>query len=54
MVLQCQCGGSIEIVEQSYSDDFAFEKYECVNCGREGTYTFGDGQESTSGCVVMA
>lgn len=53
MVLQCECGGAIEITEQSYGVNVAFEKYECVACGRTGTYSFGNGQERASGCVTI-
>lgn len=63
MVLQCECGGALEITENSYDRDSdgniteegsALEVYECVSCGRTGTYRFGDGGESTSGCVTSA
>jgi len=49
--LRCQCGGAVEIVNQSYSGDRAFESYQCVSCGRRGSFTFGSGRSDRSGCL---
>jgi len=57
MVLQCKCGGMLEITEQSYPENgLAFEQYECVSCGRTGTFKFGEQNgthvERMGGCVT--
>jgi hypothetical protein len=42
MTLRCQCGGVVEIQDGSDPDPEAtmfWERYECVECGRTGTYT---------------
>jgi hypothetical protein len=52
MVLRCECGGSLELTGQSYGEETAFESYECVSCGRTGTYSFGGATDSMSGCVT--
>jgi len=54
MVLQCICGGAVEIDgdKSSYGDDTAYEVYECVACGETGTYTFNGVTEHFSGCVT--
>jgi hypothetical protein len=44
----------VEITAQSYSEAHAFEEYECVSCGDTGTYSFGDGADTMTGCVVDA
>ena len=52
--LRCECGGCVEIQEGSYDDATgrAFETYECVNCGRRGSFTFGNGRSEKSGCLA--
>lgn len=52
MALRCDCGGALELTGQSYGDDSAFESYECVSCGRRGTYSFGGPTETKTGCVT--
>ena len=55
MTLRCDCGGALELTYQSYPDDpdaTATEQYECVSCGRTGSYQFGGGVDQTSGCVT--
>jgi len=57
MVLQCKCGGVLEITDQSYPDNgLAFEQYECVSCNRTGTFRFGEQNgnhvERMNGCVT--
>lgn len=60
MTLVCECGSpAIEIVDATYPEDddgrptgSAFERYECQDCGRTGSYTFGGNVEQTSGCVT--
>ncbi len=61
MVLQCECGGALEITSQHYPEDeegnntgMAHESYECVSCGRVGGFRFGKGREETSGCVTTS
>jgi len=55
MVLRCECGGVLELTGQSYTENSAFEYYECVNCGQSGSYTFDETLgERTSGCVEVA
>ena len=56
MILRCECGGTLEIqrgTDPDASGDGFLEVYECVACGRTGTYRHdpvtGD---STSGCVT--
>jgi phage/plasmid primase-like uncharacterized protein len=56
-MLRCNCGGAIEIVDASYSENYLNEQYECPNCGGRGRYvvngTHDTGDNSyTSGCVV--
>jgi len=43
MTLVCKCGSpALEFIEQDYPDDgLAFERYECADCGRKGSYRFG-------------
>ena len=52
--LRCECGGAVELTSGSYDDDSgrAFETYECASCGRKGTFTFGNGRSSKSGCLA--
>lgn len=52
--LRCECGGAVEIVDQTYSEetDRAFESYECVCCGRRGSFTFGNGRSDKTGCLA--
>ncbi|MCD2199099.1 hypothetical protein LPA44_04190 [Halobacterium sp. KA-4] len=60
MTLVCECGSpAIEIVDATYPEDAngnptgtATERYECLDCGRTGTYAFGDGTDRMSGCVT--
>ena len=60
MTLVCECGSpAIEIVDATYPEDAdgrptgtAVERYECQDCGRTGSYTFGGNVERTSGCVT--
>jgi len=51
--LRCDCGGAVEIVDATYSNesDRAFESYKCVSCGRRGSFTFGNGRSDTTGCL---
>ena len=53
VTLQCQCGAlEITITSQSYSDDSAFEAYECQICGRTGTLVHDETTGTTlSGCL---
>lgn len=64
MVLQCKCGGALEIEDQNYQYDedgfavgMAFEKYRCASCDRTGTYEFGEQNgreiERKTGCVTF-
>jgi len=52
MTLQCECGGVVEIQSQSYGDTSAVETYKCLSCGRTGTFRFGDGTSSKTGCLT--
>jgi hypothetical protein len=52
VTLRCECGGQVEITGQSDRDEVALEIYECVACGRTGTYRFGDGRDQTGGCLT--
>ena len=61
VTLRCECGGRVEVQTGSYPEDDdgnptgeAIELYECVECGRIGTYSFGDGRDRTSGCVTTS
>ncbi len=54
MTLRCECGGMLEITGQNYGKTDALEEYECVDCGRTGTYSFGDGPERMTGCVTSS
>jgi len=39
MTLRCErCGGPVEVVDVSAGESSAFERYECAECGSEGTY----------------
>lgn len=39
MTLRCaECGGPVEVASVSASDTAASERYECIECGNEGTY----------------
>ena len=33
-----ECGGPLEVTSVSASETTAFERYECADCGGEGTY----------------
>lgn len=52
--LRCKCGGAVVIVEGNYNDETgrAFELYECESCGQRGTFQFGNGRSSGSGCLA--
>lgn len=52
MVLQCNCGGALELTRQAYNDNGGFEAYECASCSRTGGYDLTT--NTTSGCVVDA
>jgi len=52
MTLTCECGGALEITDQSYGEETAFEMYKCASCGKTGSYSFGSGRDKTSGCVT--
>jgi hypothetical protein len=53
MTLVCECGShALEITSQSYGEKTAFEAYKCEDCGRTGSYTFGNGQDRMSGCLT--
>jgi hypothetical protein len=54
MTLRCQCGGRVEIIDGSdpNAGEPHFEKYECIECGRRGSYTFENGQETMTGCLT--
>jgi len=52
MTLVCECGGVLEIELQSYSDDSAFESYQCANCGRTGSMQHDTTGTTVSGCVT--
>lgn len=62
VTLRCECGGPLELTSGSYDRDEdgqitgegrAIETYECVECGRNGSYGFGDhGPDVTRGCVT--
>jgi hypothetical protein len=60
VILVCECGSpAIEKVAATYPTDAdgrpvgtAFERYECQDCGRTGSFAFGDGDERASGCVT--
>lgn len=61
MVLRCECGGALDIQgasewgEQRERTRFV-ERYECVSCGRSGTYRVDDNgtpREETTGCVTV-
>lgn len=58
MTLACKCGSiNLEYVEQDYPDDgLAHERYECADCGRTGSYRFGEQNghrvERMSGCIT--
>lgn len=56
MTLRCnQCRGAVEVIGSTYPDDpdaRAFERYRCVDCGLEGTYSFGGGlPDERDGCL---
>lgn len=56
VTLRCECGSlALSITEQFYPDDpaaRATEHYQCDDCGRNGTYSFGgDLPDQTTGCV---
>ena len=52
-VLRCQCGAlDLTITSQSYSEDSAFEAYECQICGRTGTLVHDETTGTAlSGCL---
>lgn len=52
MTIACECGGAVEIEEQTYGEDMAFESYECVSCESTGTLIITDSGTSLSGCLV--
>ena len=58
MTLQCQCGSpALEFEDQHYPDDgLALERYKCADCGRMGSFEFGNQNgrhvERMSGCVT--
>jgi len=52
-MLRCECGGSLELTYQNYGEESMFERYECVSCGKEGSYGVYDGNNTTSGCVSI-
>lgn len=51
MTLRCACGGAVELTAQSYGEESAVERYECVSCGATGTYRFGAGGDRVTGCL---
>lgn len=52
MTLHCgRCGGAVEVQDVAAGPKFAFERYECVECGGTGTYTNAPTGERTSGVV---
>jgi len=52
MTLVCECGGVLTIVNQSYSEDRAYEQFECENCGRTGSMTHNGKTTTLTGCVT--
>lgn len=60
MTLICKCGSpALEFVEQQYPDDgLAYERYECADCGRKGSYEFGERNghsvDRMSGCLTTS
>jgi len=54
MTLRCECGGAVELNNQSHGEDMAFESYQCVSCGATGTYRFDENGDELSGCLLDA
>jgi len=52
MTLVCECGGVLEIENQSYGEDSAFESFKCANCGRTGSMRHDTTGTNLSGCVT--
>ena len=52
-VLTCSCSSvALEITEQSYGEQSAFEGYKCETCGRTGSLTHDDVTGTTlTGCL---
>jgi hypothetical protein len=55
LMLRCNCGGRVEVVEGSDPDHGPqhWELYECQDCGAEGTYRFGPVKNETTGCLTI-